>query len=117
MRLNANLPAAIAAGASRGSDWGVDVTVTDGRHEVRNQRCSRPLRTYDVPFATMKSDDPDYRAVLALWNATEGGLHSFNHWDDEDEEWAEVRFEAPLRSSHVAGPWFKIDTVTLVEVR
>jgi len=117
MRLNTSLPAAIAAGAARGSDWGVEVTKTDGGHEVRNQRWSRPLRTYDVPFAAMKSDDADYRAIQALWSATEGGLHSFNHWDDEDEEWVEVRFEAPLRSSHVAGPYYKIETATLIEVR
>lgn len=117
MHLNMTLPAAIAAGASRGTDWGVRVVSTDGGHEVRNQRWSKPLRTYDVPFATMKNDDAAYQAVLALWSASEGGLHSFNHWDDDDQEYVEVRFEAPLRSSHVAGPYYKIETLTLIEVR
>jgi hypothetical protein len=53
---------------------------------------------------------------MALWAATEGGLHSFNHWDDEDEEWVEVRFEGRCARATSPAP-FKIDTVTLVEVR
>lgn len=117
MHFNLTLPSRIAAGVARDSELMVDKVRTVGGHEVRNQEWETELRSWEVPFPNMKSDDADFLAVLDLWKTVDGETHTFDFFDEIEGDTARVRFEGKLRVSHVAGPMFMIDTLLLVEQR
>lgn len=118
--LNISLPQQIELGATRRLRWETEVVTTDGGYEVRNSRWSAPLKTYEVSFPPSTRDDPVYLAVLALYEAAEGGLHSFDFTDWTDETGGTVvpvRFDSPLEVTGIAMHLDHIETVTLIEVR
>lgn len=117
MHLTLTIPGGFADGATRRDQWDFETVAQVGGGDVRNQLWTTPLRFYEIPFATCKSDDPDFIALKELWKATEGGLHSFNLFDDEDGEDVRVRFDGELQTTAVTGPWVRIETIQLREVR
>jgi uncharacterized protein (TIGR02217 family) len=115
--LNESLPPEIEIGAVRRIRWGTEIVTTDGGYEVRNNRWATPLRTYDIAFPPANRDDPIYLAVVALYEAAEGSLHSFDFTDWTDNEVIAVRFDTPLEIVGLATHLDQIENMTLVEVR
>lgn len=118
--LNITLPEEIALGPVQRSDWGVEVVTTDGGHEVRNARWSRPLRTFQVSIPPSTRDGEVYQAVRDLYDESMGGLYTFNMIDWTDETGAtvvRVRFDSPLETEGLAVHLDEIATFTLKEVR
>ena len=101
-------------------EYSTQVVETDGGGEVRNARWAAPLRTYEISFPTAQRNDPIYRAVLALYAAAQGGLHSFNfaEWVDETASTiVPVRFDSALSITGIDRRLDHIETLTLKEVR
>jgi hypothetical protein len=117
MHFHQQLPAVIANGAAKRTEWEFETVTTVGGKEVRNSLWSTPLRRFEVPMAARKVDDPNLVAVRDLWNVTEGGLHSFDFYDEEEDETIKVRFDAELVVNFEQGPWVRVDTLQLREVR
>lgn len=118
--INETLPPQVELGAVRSLRWQTEVVTTDGGYEVRNSRWSAPLRTFEVSFPTATRDDPIYLAVIALYEAAEGSLHTFSFTDWTDETGGtvvKVRFDSPLDITGVATHLDHIETLTLVEVK
>jgi uncharacterized protein (TIGR02217 family) len=115
--LSETLPSQVEIGAQRRLSWNTEVVTTDSGTEVRNNRWAAPLRTYDVSFPVSRRDDAVYTAVVALFESTEGGLHSFDMTDWADGETVPVRFDGPLSTVGVMSELEHIVEVTLVEVR
>lgn len=114
------LPPELELGPVQRTDWGIEVVTTDGGYEVRNARWSAPLRTFDVSFPPSTRDGEVYRAVIDLYEASMGGLHSFNYrvWTDESGlTIVPVRFDSPLEIEGIAGHLDHIATFSLKEVR
>lgn len=113
------LPREIEIGAVRRLETQTEVVDTDGGYEVRNNRWTRGKLVFEVSFPTAERDDLVYLAVIALYEAAEGGLHSFNFTDWTDETGGtvvQVRFDSPLVITGVAGHIDHIETITLKEV-
>lgn len=118
MHLNIQLPTTIANGATRAELWEKEVITQVGGGEVRNSLWSKPIRTYEIPFPPRQSHDhADVAAVRQIWRLTEGGVHSFNFLDDQDDEIVKVRFDNDLVINSIDGPWVRVETVLLREVR
>jgi uncharacterized protein (TIGR02217 family) len=117
MHLDSTLPSSVEIGAERRLDWGTEIVRTDSGAEVRNNRWSAPLRTYDVSFPTSKRDNAIYTAVIALWDEAQGSLHSFDFTDWATGETVPVRFDGSLTTTGVNPELEHIVAVTLVEVR
>ena len=116
--LTTNLPTKVEQGAVRRVDWGTEIVTTDGGFEVRNARWDAPLRSWEVSFPTARRTDVTYLAVIALYEAAQGSLHSFNFtsWAD-DGEVVPVRFDSPLSLTGIDINLDHIETLTLKEVR
>lgn len=120
MHLDQSLPQRIELGAVRRIEWDTQIVTTDGGHEVRNNRWLLPVRTWEFSLPLMERDDADYQALIDLWTAAEGSLHSFWLNDPEDDTDATVypvRFDTPLQLSFPTTTHVHIDTFTLVEVK
>lgn len=115
MHFDLTLTDRIAAGAVRDKDLSLEVVEKIGGGTVRNQLWDEPRRTWELPFPPMQKDDPDFKATMNLADVTGHGAHTFDFFDELDEEWIKVRFDGKLKASHVAGPWYKIEPVLLVE--
>ncbi len=118
--LTNRLPKQIEVGAVRRLRYSTDVVKMDGGGEVRNARWSAPLREYDISFPASKRDGVVYQEILALYDLTLGGLHSFDmaEWVDGSEMTiVPVRFDSPLTITGIDRNLDHIDTMTLVEVR
>lgn len=118
--LNTTLPREIELGPIERTDWGVEVVTTDGGYEVRNARWSSPLRTFEISFPPSARDGTVYQAVKALFEESQGGLHSFNFtiWtDDLGTTVVPVRFDSPLEIEGLATHLDRIASFTLKEVR
>lgn len=113
------LPESVEIGAVKRLVWLPEVVTTDGGKEVRNQRQSRAKVYFDLSMPTCTRDDPDYLAVLDMFEATLGGVDSFNlrdHTDETGETVHKVRFDGELQITSPLGHLDHIDTFTLVEV-
>lgn len=120
MHLAISLTPNIEIGAVRRSVWEKEVVRTVGGKEVRNSLWSKPLLTFEVSLPTCRRNNDDYLSLLQLWDATEGGLHSFDFTDWTDETGTtviRVRFDSELQSTAPAGHLEHIDTLILQEVR
>ena len=118
MHFDLELPSSIAPGISRGSDLKVEIVPTVGGREVRNKLWGEPLRTWEVPFPNMHHrDNPDFAAIGELWATVEGSTHTFNFNDELADEMVRVRFDGKLTAVHEAGPYWRYETIMLVEVR
>lgn len=115
--LAATLPKRVEQGAQRRLDWKTEVVTTDSGAEVRNNRWSTPLRTYDVSFPVAKRTDATYVAVVDLYEQARGNLHSFSFTDWATGETIPVRFGGPLATAGITETLEQIVEVTLVEVR
>lgn len=118
--LSTTLPPQIELGAVRNLDYRTQVVMTDGGREVRNNRWATPLKTFELSFPPMKRSNPVYIAVLDLYEAALGGLHSFNFTDWTDETGATVvpvRFVTPLSIKGIDTIHDHIENITLQEVR
>jgi uncharacterized protein (TIGR02217 family) len=118
--LNISLPSEIELGPIERTNWNIEVVVTDGGHEVRNARWANPLRTFDISFPPSTRDGAVYQAVKDLFEASQGGLHSFNFtlWTDETGGTViPVRFDGDLTIEGLATHLDRIATFALVEVR
>lgn len=115
--LATTLPKKVELGATRRTDWNTEVVKTDSGGEVRNNRWSTPLRTYDVSFPVARRDDPIYVAVTDLYQEAQGNLHSFSFTDWATGETVPVRFDGPLTTAGITADLEHIVEVTLVEVR
>ena len=114
------LPRNVEQGAVRSLKYSNDVVTTDGGFEVRNARWSTPLRTYEISFPTSTRTDATYLAVIALYQKTLGGTHSFDFQDWTDETGrtlVPVRFDTPLQITGIDIHHDHIEHITLVEVR
>lgn len=117
MHFNLSLPERVAKGITRGKDLKVEIVATVGGRETRNKLWGSSLRTWEVPFPTMKATDPDFAAIDDLFERVDGSTHTFNHFDELSEEIVQVRFDGKLNAAHVDGPYWRYDTILLVEVR
>jgi hypothetical protein len=117
MHFERELPASIAAGVVRSKDLKVEIVTTVGGREVRNKLWGTPLRTYEVPFPNMRRTDDDFKEVELLWDALDGSIHTFNFFDEISGELVRVRFDGQLQATHEAGPWWRYETLHLIEVR
>lgn len=117
MHIHVSLPTAIENGARRILQWSKEVATTDGGWEVRNSRWSSPLRLYEVGFNNADIDKADHATVEWIWRQTAGGTHSFNLYDEKSDETVRVRFDADLQFTNTVGPFYRIDTFPLREVR
>lgn len=117
MHLNISLPDRIAAGATRDLDTSVEIVKQVGGGQVVNELWDSPLRAYELPFPNMKEDDPDFLAIIQLWRDVGGPAHTFNYFDELDNENVRVRFDGKLRETHVAGPYRSFETIVLQEQR
>lgn len=119
MHLNITLTGNIELPARRRSSWagGLEVVRTDSGREVRNQRWSSPERSYEVSLIHRELDHADVQAVLALWDESQGGTHSFEIYDWIDEEPVRVRFDSDLEHTMRAEWLIHTDTFTLREVK
>lgn len=118
--INSFLPKRVELGAVRRVRYSTDTVVTDGGYEVRNARWSTPLKTFEISFPTAKRDNPDYLAVLDLYEDSKGGLDSFffHDWTDPSGSTiVRVRFDSELSITTPDPRYDHIDTLTLVEVR
>jgi uncharacterized protein (TIGR02217 family) len=119
--LAATLPKQLEVGAVRKLNYSTEVVTTDGGREVRNARWATPLRTYEVSFPTaLRQTDPVYQAVVSLYAAALGGLHSFSFVDWTDGTGSTivpVRFDGPLTITGIDHRLDHIDQITLTEVR
>lgn len=118
--LNTFLPDELELGPVQRSEWGIEVVTTDGGHEVRNARWSAPLRTFEVSIPPSLRSGTVYLAVRALFDASLGGLHTFNFRDWTDETGStiiRVRFASAMEIEGIAGHLDHISTFTLQEVR
>lgn len=114
------LPEEIELGPHQSTDWGIDITATDGGYEVRNGRWSAPLRRFEIGFPPSTRDGEVYRAVVDLFERANGMLHSFNFrvWTDETSATiVAVRFDSPLEIEGIAQHLDQIASFALVEVR
>lgn len=94
--LASTLPAAVEIGAMRRLEYKTDTVTTDGGFEVRNARWAEPIRVYEVSYPHKNRDDPNYLAILALYDEALGGLFSFSFTDWTDKSIVAVRFDSPL---------------------
>lgn len=118
--LTSFLPQEIELGAVRRVEYSTEVVRTDGGGEVRNARWSEPLISFEISFPPSERDQSIYQAVIDLYRAALGGLHSFNFTDWTDETGStviRVRFDSALSITGIASHLDHIDTLTLVEVR
>lgn len=120
MHFDMSLPSAIENGARRTLEWDIEIVTTDGGHEVRNQRRSRPTRVWELSYNNAPEDDEDHAAVEALWNVTAGGTHTFNFTDSRAagdlSADLKVRFDSDLTITNTLGPFHKVDTFVIREV-
>lgn len=119
MHLNMYLPEELEIGPVRRDDWGTQVVAMDGGTEHRNNRWDAPKRTWDISFPPSLRDGAVHQAVLNLYEAAEGMLHSFNFRDWSDETGAtviKVRFDGPLELTGHAAHYDQITSLTLIEV-
>jgi hypothetical protein len=96
---------------------GLEVITTDGGREVRNLRAEDEARRWEISIPTVATDGDttDYDAVIAMWVASERGLHTFNFRCFVDDEVVKVRFQSQLQITAPAGHLRHIDTFTLKE--
>lgn len=117
MHFEVTLPSAIENGARRSTHWETEIVKTDGGNEVRNSRWSIPLRLWEISFNNADLTNADHEAVEDLYNATEGGTHTFNFNDERSGELVKVRFDSELTFTNTVGPFHRIETFTIQEVR
>ena len=118
MHLDLTFPTRIGNGAKRTGRWDVEIVPTDGGREVRNNRWSEPLWTFQVPMPTVASDtEEDFIFIQDLWEAAEGASHTFNFWDDLKQIYRKVRFEEDMQISDIVGPYRKFEDIILQVVR
>lgn len=117
MHFNIQLPTAIMNGSTRSIHWDVEVVKTDGGNEVRNTRWSTPLRSWEIAFNNAAIDSDNHAAVLQMWHDTEGGTHTFEWEDERTADLVKVRFDDDLTITNTVGPYHKIETFRIVEVR
>ncbi len=115
--LTTPFPRRIELGATRREDWNTQINTTDGGNEVRNNRWSTSLRSYEVSLPIMARTDADYIALKDLFAEAEGALHSFDFPDWSDYSDVPVRFDTPLRITGLTPDQDHIDTFSLIEVR
>lgn len=99
--------------------WPPEVVTQDSGSEVRNQRWSRPKRSFELSFPPSLRDGAPYLAVIEMFEDTEGGNHTFDFvdWTDEtDATVVKVRFDSDLQLTGITTTLDHIDTFTIVEV-
>ncbi|AMK19329.1 DUF2460 domain-containing protein [Sphingobium sp. MI1205] len=89
--INEHLPHEVEIGAIRRDVEDIEIVTTDGGWEVRNARASQSLREFDISFPTSARDDSIYLAVVAMFKAARGNLHSFRFRD-----WADYQLTAEV---------------------
>jgi hypothetical protein len=117
MHLETSLPSAIENGARRIIHRDLEVVTTDGGNEVRNTRWSSPLRSWEISFNNAAVDNVNHLLVEQLWEDTESGTHTFNWHDERRDETVRVRFDSDLTITNTVGPYHRIDTFIIKEVR
>lgn len=102
--LDQQLPRQVELGAVRRDVEDIDIVTTDGGWEVRNARASQSLREFDVSFPTSRRNAAVFLAVVALYKAARGLLHSFRFRD-----WADYQLTAePIGTGDGATTAFQI---------
>jgi hypothetical protein len=117
MHINKSLPSGIEAGARRSLTWDVEIVTTDGGNEVRNSRWETPLRSWEISYNNAQLTSSDHAAVEQMFYETEGGTHTFNWNDERSGDVVKVRFDADLQFTNTVGPFHKIESFTIKEVR
>lgn len=117
MHFDRELPDRIARGITRGKDLNVEIIPLVGGGSVRNKLWGRSLRTWEVPFPNMHVEqDPDFAAIGDLFETVDGSTHTFNFRDElNGDEIVRVRFEGQLKEVHEDGPYWRYETLMLVE--
>jgi hypothetical protein len=117
MHFAISLPTSIANGAKKREEWEDEVIPLVGGGEVRNELWSRPLRFYELPYPAMVETDPVRAAIRNVWRTTGGGTHTFDFYDEEDEELVRVRFDSDLEWAGEQGPFGRPGVIALREDR
>jgi uncharacterized protein (TIGR02217 family) len=116
--LGMTLPDYVEQGAVQSREYSTTIVTTDGGHEVRNARWADPLRAYDVSLVALDRSDDIHAAVVDLYDAALGSLHTFNFhdWTDGTGVLRKVRFDGPLEVTGVAN---HLDDISfrLIEVK
>lgn len=89
--IDQHLPRQVEIGATRRDVEYIEIVTTDGGGEVRNARQSQSLHEFDVSFPMSARDNAVYLAVVALYKAARGQLHSFRFRD-----WANYQLTAEV---------------------
>ena len=119
MHLGMFLPPELGIGPVRKDDWGTQIVQTDGGFEARNNRWDSPRRSFEISYPPSLRAGSVHQAVLALYEAAEGMLHSFNYrlWSDESGETVlKVRFDSPLELTGHATHYDQVTSLSLIEV-
>lgn len=115
MHISEQLPAIIAAGVEREKDLAKEEIELVGGGTVVNELWGAPLRTYTVPFAARGMTEEIFKGVMRLAEATSYGSHTFDYFDELDNELVRVRFTTKLVTSHVEGDLWRIEPTMLRE--
>lgn len=110
-------PQRVQLGGRRSSSWGTQITTTDSGEEVRNNRWSAPLRSYEFNMPPMLRTDDDYLALKALFLQAQGARYSFEFQDWTDDEYVNVRFDTSLPMTGLTPDIDHPGTINLIEVR
>lgn len=89
--IDQHLPRQVEIGATRRDVEDIEIVTTDGGGEVRNARQSQSLLEFDVSFPMSRRDNAVYLAVVAMYKAARGQLHSFRFRD-----WANYQLDAEV---------------------
>ena len=84
--IDQRLPTSVEVNAVRRDDDDVEIVTTDGGWETRNARQSSSLREWDLSFPAGAYSSSVIQAVIAMYKAARGRLHTF-------------RFKDPVESS------------------
>lgn len=87
--IDQHLPREVEIGARRRVVEDIDIVKTDGGREVRNARADQPLHEFDISFPMSERDGAVYLAVVAMYKAARGELHTFRFRD-----WADYQLSA-----------------------
>jgi uncharacterized protein (TIGR02217 family) len=90
--IDQRLPTKVELNAVRHDDEDIEIVTTDGGWETRNARQASSLRSWDISFPAGFYDDATIAAVIAMYKAARGKLHSFRFKDPVENAVADAQF-------------------------
>ena len=118
--IDQRLPTKVELNAVRHDEEDIEIVTTDGGWETRNARQSSSLRSWDISFPAGFYDDATIAAVVAMYKAARGKLHSFRFKDPVENAIADAQFGTgdgtttifPLLIPYAAGSGYSVNYAT-----